>query len=139
MLCWCQFSNKLDLVGLKWNFFMWLKYANGNKENCNFHFGQCMSLFLFLFKNFFYLNKYCAKPKLWIIFEILDYSILCNIQGRRNRWSQWSPGFTGIQRFYYREIFSILDLWKGKFFVLHRKKAHSFDFINIFNLNPSLT
>ena len=46
-------------------------------------------------------------------------------QGRRNRWSPWSPGFTGIQRFYYREIFSILDIGKGKFFVLHRKKARS--------------
>ena len=47
------------------------------------------------------------------------------VQGRRNRWSPWSPGFTGIQRFYYREIFSIMDIWKGKIFVLHRKKARS--------------
>ena len=51
-----------------------------------------------------------------------------NNQGRRNRWSRWSNCFTGIQRFYYREIFSILDVWKGKFFVLHRKKQlwHNF-------------
>ena len=50
------------------------------------------------------------------------------IQGRWNRWSKWRNCFTGIQRFYYREIFSILDVWKGKFFVLHRKKQlwHNF-------------
>ena len=48
-----------------------------------------------------------------------------NGQGPRNRWSRWSNCFTGIQRFYYREIFSILDVWKGKFFMLHRKKACS--------------
>ena len=46
-------------------------------------------------------------------------------QGRRNRWSPWSPGFTGIQRFYFRKMFSVLDIWRGKFFMLHRKKARS--------------
>ena len=46
-------------------------------------------------------------------------------QGPRNRWSRWSTCFTGIQRFYYREIFSILNIWRGKFIVLHRKKARS--------------
>ena len=46
----------------------------------------------------------------------------CYVQGPRNR---WSTCFTGIQRFYYREIFSILNIWRGKFFVLHQKKACS--------------
>ena len=43
-------------------------------------------------------------------------------QGRRNRWSNC---FTGIQSFYYRQILSILHIWREKFFMLHWKKTRS--------------
>ena len=63
-----------------------------------------------------------------------------NGQGPRNRWSKWSNCFKGIQRFYYREIFSILNIWRGKFFVLHLKKARSTApvEVDLFNLNCSI-
>ena len=56
-------------------------YADGNKEyflDCNFHFGQCISLFLAVFKLFFHPNKYYAITKQWIIFKVFKILDLLN-------------------------------------------------------------
>ena len=71
------------------------------------------------------LYKFTASWEIKSAHQKASWSQKINSQGPRNRWSKWSNCFTGIQRFYYREIFSILNIWRGKFFVLHRKKARS--------------
>ena len=91
------------------------------RNNCDGKFAECKTL-----KNLG-LDEYDLIFISWIQVYVI---VSMNIQGRRNRWSNC---FTGIQRFYYREIFSILDVWKGKIFVLHRKRARAAAPAKIYN------
>ena len=60
------------------------------------------------------------NPGLWV-----DRQISNPLHYEQGRWNRWSNSFTRIQSFYYRQILSILFIWRRKFFLLHRKKSRS--------------